>query len=154
MKKLIFYPILACLFMATTASTCSSDDDSSSSSNPAPVINTVTQGTWRITSFVEDGNDHTNYFTGYSFTFGSGNALTAINSGTTVSGFWSVTDSDNSDDDSPHSDLDFNIMFSSPNNFTELNEDWDILERTDSKIRLRHVSGGDGSIDILTFEKN
>ncbi len=153
MKRLIFYPILACLFMVNTASTCSSDDGSSSSSDPAPVINTVTQGTWRVTSFVEDGDDHTHYFTGYAFTFENGNVLTAVGSSATVTGFWSVTDSSNSGDDSPHSDLDFNIMFSSPNNFTELNEDWDILERTNSRIRLRHVSGGDGSVDTLTFEK-
>ena len=70
MKKLILIPALFCLFMLNVASMCSSDDDSSSSSqDPTPVINTVTNGTWRVTSYVDSGNDETNNFTGYNFTF-------------------------------------------------------------------------------------
>lgn len=154
MKKVLFSSVMACIFMLTTASSCSSDDDDNSSNNdPAPIVNTVTQGTWRVTSFVEDGDDHTNYFNDFDFTFGSNNVLTAVNGSTTYTGFWSVTN-DDSDDDSPSNSLDFNIAFASPDNFTEISEDWDILERTSSKIRLRHVSGGDGSVDTLTFEKN
>ena len=151
---MFFYSIIACLFMVNTASTCSSDDDSSSSADTSTIINTVSDGTWRITLFDEDGNDHTNNFTNYNFTFGDSNVLTATNGSTTVTGFWSVTNDDSSDDDNPGSDVDFNIMFTSPNNFAELSEDWHILERTSTKIRLRHISGGNGGTDLLTFEKN
>src|SRR5690606_32590074 len=35
--------------------------------------------------------------------------------------------------------------------FDELDDDWDILEATPQIIRLKHVSGGDGSGDFLTF---
>jgi hypothetical protein len=59
----------------------------------------------------------------------------------------------NSNDDSLD-DLDFTISFASPDNFTELSEDWKVLSRTDSKIELKHVSGGNGGTDLLTFEKN
>lgn len=51
-------------------------------------------------------------------------------------------------------DIDFNIFFSSPADFSELSEDWDIISHTASKIELKHVSGGNGGIDLLTFEKN
>jgi hypothetical protein len=153
MKRLLFYPIIACVFMINTASMCSSDDDSSSSSaDVSQVVNTVSDGTWRVTLFDEDGNDHTNDFNGYNFTFGESNVLTATNGSTTITGYWSVTNS-SSNDDSP-SDVDFNILFTSPSDFAELSEDWHILERTPTKIRLRHISGGNGGTDLLTFEKN
>ncbi len=156
MKRTFFTLCLGTLLFLTTASTCSPDDNSSTSSqDPAPVINTVTQGNWRVTNFTEDDSDHTNYFTGYTFTFGPSNSVVATNGTNSYTGVWSVTDDhSSSDDDHPNSSLDFNLYFSSPNHFTELNEDWDILERTDNKVRLKHISGGDGSVDLLTFEKN
>jgi len=140
--------------MLNTASMCSSDDDSTSSGNTSEVINTVNTGTWRVTLFDEDGNDQTNHFTGYNFTFAASNVLTAVNGSTTVTGNWSVTTDDSSDDDNPSGDIDFNILFASPADFAELSEDWHILERTSTKIRLQHISGGNGGTDLLTFEKN
>lgn len=155
MRKLTLIPMLSLIFMLNVASMCS-DDDSSSSADPTPVINTVTSGTWRITFYEDDGVDETYHFTGYNFTFGASNVLTATNGTNTYTGSWSVTSDDSSDDDSPSSnDLDFNIFFSSPANFNdELSDDWDILSRTETKIELVDVSGGDGSIDYLTIEKN
>ena len=51
-------------------------------------------------------------------------------------------------------DIDFNIFFASPVDFSELSEDWDIITNSSSKIELMHVSGGNGGTDLLTFEKN
>jgi hypothetical protein len=157
MRKLKLIPILAVIFMLNVATQCSNDDDSSNSSNnsdPTPVINTVTQGTWRITFYEDSGVDETYHFTGYNFTFAAGNVITAANGTNTYTGSWSVTSS-NSNDDSQSNDLDFNILFSSPANFAdELSDDWDILSRTDTKIELVDVSGGNVGTDYLTFEKN
>jgi hypothetical protein len=50
-------------------------------------------------------------------------------------------------------DIDFNIFFASPVDFSELSEDWDIITNSSSKIELIHVSGGNGDTDLLTFEK-
>lgn len=154
MKTLRLIPLLAALFMLNVASMCSSDDDNSNSSqDPTPVINTVNNGTWRITFFEDSGNNETNHFTGYNFTFGSGNVLSATNGTNTYNGTWSVTNDDSSDD-SPSNDLDFNIAFSAPANFTDLTEDWNIITYTSTKIQLIHVSGGNGGTDYVTFEKN
>jgi hypothetical protein len=155
MKTLKLIPILAMLFMLNVASMCSSDDDNSSSTSqdPTPVINTVNTGTWRITFFEDSGTNETSHFTGYNFTFGSGNVLTATNGTNTYTGVWSVT-SDDSNDDSPSNDLDFNIAFSAPADFTDLTEDWNIISYTATKIQLVHVSGGNGGTDYVTFEKN
>ena len=38
--------------------------------------------------------------------------------------------------------------------FEEISEDWNVISRTATKIELKHVSGGDGSIDYLTLEKD
>jgi len=154
MKKLKLIPILAMLFMLNVASMCSSDDDNTPATvDPTPVINTAQSGTWRITLFNDSGTNETSNFTGYNFTFASGNVLTATNGTNTYNGTWSVT-SDTSGDDSPSNDLDFNIAFSSPPDFEELTEDWNIITYTTTKIQLIHVSGGGGGTDYLTFEKN
>lgn len=153
MKKLILIPALFCLFMLNVASMCSSDDNSSSSQDPTPVINTATQGTWRVTSYVDSGTDETNHFTGYNFTFASGNVLSATNGTNTYTGTWSVTN-DSSDDDNPSSDLDFNILFASPADFADLSDDWDIVSYTANTISLIDVSGGNGGTDTLVFTKN
>ncbi len=145
--------LLYLVFLVNVASMCSNDDDNSSSSvNQTTVVNTVSSGTWRITLYNDSGTIKTNQFTGYNFTFGPSNVLTATNGTQTYTGVWSVTDS-NSNDDSLD-DLDFNIAFTAPANFLEITDDWDIQSRTDTKIELIDVSGGNGGTDYLTFEKN
>jgi len=154
MKKITLYAILASIFFLNVASMCSSDDDSTSSTDFTPIINTVSLGTWRITSFIDSDVDETSHFTGYSFTFNPSNGkLTASNSSNTYTGSWSVT-KDDSNDDNPSNDLDFNIAFTSPDNFVDLTDDWNIISRADTKIQLVSVSGGGGGTDYLTFEKN
>lgn len=157
MKKIKLISVFALLFMLNVASTCSNDDDSpqqqSTSVDPTPVINTVNTGNWTVTLYNDSGVVKTNDFANYIFTFGPSNVLTAVNGSTTVSGSWSVT-SDNSNDDSPSNDLDFNIAFSAPANFADLTDDWNIISYTASKIELIHVSGGNGGTDYITFEKN
>ena len=67
MKKLNLLMAGIAAFGFLTA--CSDDDSSSTNGNPTEVVNTVKQGTWRVTSYMEDANDETNHFTGYNFTF-------------------------------------------------------------------------------------
>jgi hypothetical protein len=40
------------------------------------------------------------------------------------------------------------------NDFEDLNDDWDIISRSSTKIELIDISGGNGGTDYLTFEKN
>lgn len=153
MKKLKLIPILAALFMLNVASMCSNDDNTSNTNTVQnQVVSTATSGTWRITYFNDSGTIKTTQFNGYNFTFGSSNVLTASNGSNTFTGTWSVTDSNSSDDSI--NDLDFNILFVSPAHYADLSDDWDIQSRTDTKIELIDVSGGNGGTDYLTFEKN
>jgi hypothetical protein len=145
MKKRYWFPLLILIAIA-----CS--EDNSSSNSKSDVVNTATSGIWRITYFYDTDSDETANFTGYAFTFGASDVLTATKGSTTQTGIWSVSDS-NSNDDSID-DLHFNIAFTIPPDFEELSDDWDIIEYTSTKIRLVDVSGGSGGTDYLTFEKN
>ncbi|MFC0520001.1 hypothetical protein ACFFGL_04790 [Mesonia maritima] len=157
-------------FMATSMVflSCSDDDDSSDDNNNnnnsqlvATITNNVKDGNWIITKFIDSGQDETNDFNGYSFSFEDNSVLTATKEANVMTGTWSVTDSDDddSDDDNPSNDddddIDFNIFFNvdDSNNFEDLNDDWDIVSQTSTKIELIDVSGGNGGTDYLTFEK-
>ncbi|MDG1572144.1 hypothetical protein OZ410_07435 [Robiginitalea sp. M366] len=116
---------------------------------------TAEEGQWRITYFFDTDKEETADFNGYVFTFGTDGTVVAAKDGTEVSGTWSVTHSDSSPDDSSSSsnDVDFNLFFSGSLLFEDLNDDWDILEYTSTRIRLTDVSGGNGGTDFLTFER-
>jgi hypothetical protein len=150
MKKVTIYALLGFLFFLNTASMCSSDD-STSLNNQSDVINTATSGTWKIILYNDSGVVKTSNFAGYNFTFNSNGVLSAVGVDLTIDGTWSVTDTNSSDDSID--DLDFNIFFSTTN-FAELSDDWDIVSKTATKIELIDISGGNGGIDYLTFEKN
>ncbi len=144
-------------------SSCSNSDDAMAPVNQvedvdqqtiAEVKTNVQAGTWSITKFMEDDIDETDHFTGFNFTFETNGTLSATDGTDTFEGTWSITDSDSSDDDSSDDDLDFNINFNLTNDFEDLNDDWDFVSRSATKIELIDISGGDGGTDLLTFEKN
>jgi hypothetical protein len=150
-SKKIKSVLLACLIAALPVISCT-DDGSPSPNTQTQVQTNVQAGTWRITKFIDFGDDETSNFTGYNFTFNSSGVLNATNGVNNYNGSWSITDS-NSDDDS-QDDLDFNINFSLTNDFEDLNDDWDFTSQSSTKIELIDISGGGGGTDYLTFEKN
>jgi hypothetical protein len=148
MKKLKLISILSLLFVLNVASMCSDDDDTSSQvSNPTEITSTLADGQWIVTLYKENDVVKTNNYSGYNFTFGTDSALSATNGTTTQSGDWSTYT------DSGYTKLD--IMFTALDGpFEEISEDWNVISRTATKIELKHVSGGDGSSDYLTLEKD
>jgi len=165
MKKNVFKVMFSLAVLSATFVSCSEDDDSSSVNNNnnngngndiTNAVNIAKSGTWRVTSYVDSGNDETTHFANYHFTFGNNNVLTADNttSDDIYTGTWAVTDSNSSDDDSPgNSDIDFVIGFASPADFADLSDDWDITSVTATTISLKDVSGGNGGTDVLVFQK-
>jgi hypothetical protein len=150
---------LAIVFLLTvTTIACSNDDsDNNNDSNNTnteiqQTSNLMTSSDWVITNFVDSGEDETNNFNGYSFSFNSDGTLVASNGSNMVSGTWSITDDGSSDDS--NDDIDFNIFFAAPDEFNDLSDDWDIVSKNDTTIVLIDISGGNGGTDHLTFEKN
>jgi hypothetical protein len=153
--KLIKTWQLAVLILTLTFSVASCGDDDDDAPDNTDIINdiedNVQSGTWRITKFIDSGEDETTDFAGYNFSFKDNGVLTATKAASVINGSWNISQS--SDDDSSN-DLDMNIVFTSPDNFEDLTEDWDFISETASKIELIHISGGNGGTDYLTFEKN
>lgn len=157
MKNVTIVLLLSILFIG-----CSSDDSNSNSDDntSADLIREIAvEGTWRISYFFDSDEDETSNFTGYVFTFGADGTLTAVKGTTSVVGDWSIVDdssnSSSDDDGNSSDDDDFNIFFPVPdtNDFEDLNDDWDIISYSATKIELTDVSGGNGGTDFLTFEK-
>lgn len=124
------------------------DDDNSGGSGGsgnAAFTTVLTTGTWYISYYYEDDDDETDDFTGYTFTFNSNGTSTALRSGITTSGTWSTFV------DSGQNKLD--LIFNGTD-LDEIEDDWRIIEFSNTQIRLKDVSGGDGSTDYLTFTKN
>ena len=107
-------------------------------------IENLITGSWYVNLLEEDGVDHTANFNEYEFTFFGNGSATAVSNNNTVNGYWTAQmDSGN---------LDFILNFETTSNgdFGELNDDWDVLEATQTIIRLSDVSGGGGT-NYLTF---
>lgn len=154
--KILLKAVLIIFIYTGLAMSCNKDDDNSQqqqSTTISQTINTAQSGNWKVTYFFDSDHEETSHFTGYVFTFNENGALVAVKGSTTVTGTWSVTDSNSSDDDGGSNDTDFNIFFASPADFEDLSDDWDIISVSNSKIELTDVSGGNGGTDFLTFEK-
>jgi hypothetical protein len=125
-------------------------------SNQKQINNITTDGTWIISSYIDDGDDETTDFATFRLSFlesGVLNATDLLSSNSNpYAGSWSVTDANSNDDDNL-ADLDFNINFSVSNKLDDLSDDWDIISYTETEIKLIDVSGGSGGTDYLTLNK-
>jgi hypothetical protein len=139
--------LLAALALAHHS--CADEPDLTVDDISSQVENQVQSKSWSITLFMDSGKNETNHFQGYSFTFEKDGKLISENGVNRFEGSWQITDN-NSNDDSPE-DLELIIYFNLSNDFEELNEDWNFISNTDSKIELIHISGGNGGTDLLTF---
>jgi hypothetical protein len=135
---------------------CSGDDANNSNNvDLTQARSDVQAGKWRVSNFVDSGQNETADFNGYEFDFRQDGTVEATNGTKTYNGTWSITDSSSSGDDSPDSDADFNLFFPVPadDDFEDLNDDWDIVTISNSLIDLIDISGGNGGTDILVFQK-
>ena len=117
---------------------------SCSKENITNVASYVTKGTWRVTLYQENGISKLYYFSNYDFTFYN-STVTATKNASTVAGTFSTKYIDSKNK------LVLNFGNTSP--FNQLNDDWEILEESATKIRMQDVSGGNGGTDLLTIEK-
>ncbi|TDE27967.1 hypothetical protein E0I61_12740 [Flavobacterium ranwuense] len=155
MRKIAFYPLLIVLFLLNVAGTCCADDPEVVSivkNNLTQVNSILSQGTWKVSYFLDKNSNMTSEYSGYNFTFGMNEILTSNNVANTFTGNWSIVKS-NGIDDNPDNDLDFAISFSSPDTLMELTAHWEVAEITETKVRLKSKSGNVDGINYLTFEK-
>lgn len=123
-----------------------SDCTSGGGIDDTALVTSLTMGDWYVTYFFDDV-DETTDFADYIFNFASNNTAAATAPSGTTNGTWSTAAGD-------ETELELNLNFGTTNPLDQLADDWDVLEVTNDIIRLKDVSGGDGSVDFLTFERN
>jgi hypothetical protein len=141
MKNKLFIGLLFALVV--TACEKKNEDSNLATSK---VNSTVITGTWRITYFWDTDHEETSNYTGYVFTFGNNGTVTAVKTGSNVTGTWGTRRDD--------SRTKLDLTFTTPASFVEISDDWHVIERTDTRIKLQDISGGNGGTDYLTFERN
>jgi len=147
----LYSKVFLILLFTLSIISCGSDDNDDPKTIQDKIEEDITKGNWKITKFIDSGNNETSSYSEYVFDFQPSGILKANKNTNSYSGNWSIDDNNSSDDSLD--DLDFNIFFSTPPNLEELSEDWDIISRTSTKIKLIHISGGNGGTDYLTFTK-
>lgn len=125
------------MISAVILSSCKKDSNSTSS-----VTQIVTTGSWRITTFIEASEDKTSDFTGYTFSFNSNGQLAATLSGANTTGIWGWDDSNSK----------FHISIGSSKPLLSLTDDWVVLEKTETLVRLKNDNPAKN--ELLSFTRN
>jgi hypothetical protein len=120
-------------------------EDCNGGGNTTELANILMDGQWYVQSYIDDGDDETNDYNGYTLTFSSDGAVVAANNSNTINGTWSVVNSSNG--------LDVILDFGIAMPFDEFNDDWDVVTYNNTRVELFDVSGGNGGTDYLTFQK-
>ncbi|MBC7885713.1 MAG: hypothetical protein H7X99_09575 [Saprospiraceae bacterium] len=146
MRNILFGIIVIFLTFLTACSNSDDDNSGDGSSDPTTVTQSVINGGgWKVSLFTEDGVDHTSYFNDFQFLFKEHSEVTATKTTTIVTGSWSVF--------SDSGKTKFLLTFPDIQKFDEISEDWELLSKTSTLIKLKHVSGGNGGSDILELIK-
>lgn len=136
MKRILFQVFTAFVFLIYYSSCEKLKNDASS--------DFINKKGWKIILYQENSQNHTDKFSDYTFDFMANGELFATYKNNQIAGVWSTGIDDSK-----------NKLIINFNNdaLEDLNEDWEIIEQSPSIIKLRHISGGNGEIDNLTFEK-
>jgi hypothetical protein len=103
----------------------------------------IEKGAWRVAYFY-DGQDQTEVFSEAKFQFlNNGGIIARWNNKKAINGIWTAIDARNGK-------LRFNLLFDKQRPFQDLDEEWVVVERTESRIILEDAGEAD---DRLTFEK-
>ena len=126
---------------AVVATAYKKEDDSLSPNNTS---NTLQQGMWKVSYYYDKDKDETSHFSSYEFEFMDDGSLKIVNSSSQYTGTWSTYDSDG------YSKMNINAGSSDP--LSDLNDDWKVVENSETMIKLEDQSG-DGSMEYLDFKK-
>lgn len=138
MKRMILWAALA---ITSGFASCTHESKlTPATTTPVTVTPVTTTGTWKITTFVHNGNDEKSFFDNYTFEFPATGTIAAKISGTTQNG----TFVQKVDDSKQKVDITFN---SAP--LTRLNDDWHIKSSTSTDLDLE----GDDNTQQLHFKK-
>lgn len=103
----------------------------------------ITNKTWKVSFFSDDAKDETSKFAGYTFEFKTDGTFVAnFTSSNPVKGTWKITEANK----------ELVITISGNDKLEDVSEDWEIVNITDTTIRL--TDDDDLDDEILEFTKN
>lgn len=156
MKNIFIFFISFILFILCI--NCSNDNNVSTMNDAETIAmlkKTLDSGIWTISLFINSETNQAAAFYGYDFVFSSDNKLIATNGSNSYIGTWSLIDSHINNDG--RGDINFNISFSSPDNFKTLTAAWKIgsfsFGESSGEIHLERLKTGENIPDNLTFMK-
>lgn len=142
MKSITLF--LAVFVMILTGISCKKD--SSGADNTLSGL--VVSGTWSVHLYTDNGADFTNNYSGYSFQFKSGGAMSATKAPTTTSGIWAEVE------DSGKTKFILSWVGGAiPVALLEIEEDWVLTSKSSTMIELSNTNGS-GVTRVLHFQKN
>ena len=143
---------LSILLTLIIFSSCNSDDDAMNTNDNAPNgnITTTIPGIYTITTFNVDGEDRSNQYNGFTFTYNAEGGVTAQNDLLSEVGSWTYATVEANAELTEN----LNLTFNGQEPFTDLNRTWDIDNTISTSIMLSAFnSSGDNTRDFLTFTK-
>lgn len=142
--KNLFGMLLASSVLFFTS--CSKDDNNDPSGPSAEVATSLKQGTWRISSYSDNGTVKTDVYSSFTFTFAANGTVSATNGLLTANGNWKTQR-----DDGKH---ELDLIFTTPALLQEIDEDWEIVTQNSTQISLKDVNDAGTETDLLVFTKN
>ena len=123
-------------------------EDGAGDGDVAEIRNIMLGGLWNVALYDDEGIDETDDYAGMDFGFSMFNQVeVSINDDPIKAGLWRVVR--NTD-----GELKFYLNLGDDNDvLSDLTDDWMIVSITADRLELMDVSGGDGTIEILVFEK-
>lgn len=146
MKTLILKLLALTIFSLIVFTACKKD----SSLGPQPTIvkgsidQSLTSGTWRIGSFIDNGVNKTGNYTDFGLQFNTNGIVTATSSSTVFTGSWSTSNKND------HIQLMLNFI--NQGAFTELTHNWTVAQTDITQIKFADTDNG--NTDYLTLSKN
>jgi len=121
--------------------------DDNTGGNTIPSLSAVLiEGKWIVANYLESDLNKTENYKGFSLEFAENGTVVASNDTETIEGTWSeITDSGVKK---------LSMDFGEAVPFNEFNDDWELVEYNETRVELKDLSGGDGSINKLIFERN
>lgn len=141
MKKILL--LLAVVVFAS----CSSDDDAGDvyTSEFEQIKTTLPQGKWEVSTFIDGQEDKTSTFESFVFTFNEDGTVEAKTDLFTEGGTWAYDNTSNSSEK-------LILQFGEMNPFDAINDDWDIVSVSNSKVELSDDDENE-DVELLTFVK-
>lgn len=123
-------------------------DDNVNDGDVMEIRNTMMGGEWVVAKYTDDGVDQASYYSASYFAFEAEHRLNVTTgiTGPVYPGHWNVLrNSDN--------EIKVYLNLGEEGDLGELTDDWDFVSIDANRLELRDISGGNGGVSTLIFER-